>query len=642
MASLLDRTIGAVAPAWALKRAKARMQTRALQNFTALDPALPMPLGGGDAPGSVGASGNPRASTRWWRPIARDARTDTLRHLPIQRGQSRELARTNPIAVGAINTNVDRVVGTGLALSAQPNRDILGWSPEQSAAWKRQVQAEFSLWSDSAECDISCTQNFYDLQGLVLRATLESGDVFTLLPDGAATASQPYKLRVQTIEADRVGNPHGTMETTAIAGGVRSDSAGKPIAYHVYARHPGGRLLAGASADLFAGQWVDALGPSGRRRILHHYRRLRPEQPRGVPYLAPIVEIIKQLGRYTEAEIAAAVISAYFTVFVETADGNPAPIFTGSEEPGQASTGPEEIGMGQGAVVGLAPGESANFADPTRPNPNFDAFTLAMLRQVGMALSIPSELLIKQFNSSYSASKAALLDAWIYFRSVRTWLARSFCQPVYETWLAEAVATGRIAAPGFFTDPLLRWAYTRAFWNGDSMGSISPKDEVAAYTAAIDARLMTRERAEWELFGTDFNETFDTKKTEQAMLAEANMLPVPKAGAAAPLDKPAEPAAAHEPPSITINQAAPIVTVHTPDVHIAQGDTHVTLPESTIQLDAHIAQPDIKVTAPIVNVEVPPTQVVMQPAAPQATRQIVTRDANGEMTEIVTRPIDPQ
>ena len=126
------------------------------------------------------------------------------------------------------------------------------------------------------------------------------------------------------------------------------------------------------------------------------------------------------------------------------------------------------------------------------------------------------------------------------------------------------------------------------------------------------------------------------------MLAEANMLPVPKAGAAAPLDKPAEPAAAHEPPSITINQAAPIVTVHTPDVHIAQGDTHVTLPESTIQLDAHIAQPDIKVTAPIVNVEVPPTQVVMQPAAPQATRQIVTRDANGEMTEIVTRPIDPQ
>ena len=158
-----------------------------------------------------------------------------------------------------------------------------------------------------------------------------------------------------------------------------------------------------------------------------------------------------------------------------------------------------------------------------------------------MALGIPRELLIKQFNSSYSASKAALLDAWIYFRSVRTWLARSFCQPVYETWLSEAVATGRISAPGYFSNPLMRWAYTRAAWNGDSMGSINPKDEVAAYAAAIEARLMTHERAEWELFGSDFNDTFDQKKAEHDQLAAANMLPVPKAGAAAPITEPSTP-----------------------------------------------------------------------------------------------------
>ena len=111
---------------------------------------------------------------------------------------------------------------------------------------------------------------------------------------------------------------------------------------------------------------------------------------------------------------------------------------------------------------------------------------------------------------------------------------RSFCQPVYETWLAEAVATGRITAPGFFTDPLMRWAYTRAAWQGDSMGSINPKDEVAAYTAAIDARLMTRERAEWELFGTDWNETYGQKLAEHDKLNKDDMQPTPKAGAAAP------------------------------------------------------------------------------------------------------------
>ena len=205
--------------------------------------------------------------------------------------------------------------------------------------------------------------------------------------------------------------------------------------------------------------------------------------------------------------------------------------------------------MGAGAVIGLAKGEKASFADPSRPNTAFQPFILAIIQQIGVGLGIPHELLVKQFNASYSASKAALLDAWMWFRSQRTWLARSFCQPVYETWMAEAVATGRIAAPGFFQNPLMRWAYTRAAWHGDSQGSINPKDEVAAYLAAIDGRLMTRERAEWELFGSDWYETFESKETEQEMLKAAELLPVPKAGAPAPAgtgsppgDVPADPA----------------------------------------------------------------------------------------------------
>ena len=80
----------------------------------------------------------------------------------------------------------------------------------------------------------------------------------------------------------------------------------------------------------------------------------------------------------------------------------------------------------------------------------------------------------------------------------------------------------------------MRWAYTRAAWHGDSMGSINPKDEVAAYTSAIDARLMTRERAVWELFGTDFTADFPQMRREHEQLLAADMLPVPKAGAAAP------------------------------------------------------------------------------------------------------------
>ena len=537
--NFFDRAVQAVAPVWAVSRTKARLQLQAFDGVASALGDLQQTGASASMDSGDSSTGGSRSAGRHWPARPLDSKSDTLRFLPTQRGQSRELARTSPIAVGAINTNVDRVVGTGLALSCQPDRDILGWTIEQAAAWKKTTQAEFSLWSDSTESDICNTLNFYEQQALVLRSTLESGDCFTNLPNGQPTSSQPYKLRLQVIEADRVGNEFGKTDGAGgVSGGIKFDGNGRPLACFVYDKHPGAGYQAMTNGNLYKGTFVDFVGASGRRRILHHLRKLRPDQPRGVPYLAPITNLIKQLKRLSDAEVEAAVISAFFTVFIEGSPaGNIAPIYDGLKEADQQASGvtpTEETRLGMGAVVGLAPGETISTANPGRPNPNLDAFITSMLREVGMALGIPQELLSKQFNASYSASKAALLDAWVYFRNVRTWLARSFCQPIYETWLSEAVASGRIAAPGFFTDPLMRWAYTRAAWHGDSMGSINPKDEVAAYTSAIDARLMTRERAVWELFGTDFDTDFPQMRREHNQLLEADMLPVPKAGAAAP------------------------------------------------------------------------------------------------------------
>lgn len=535
--NLIDRAVQAVAPVWAVSRTKARLQMHALDSAVSALGDIQATSDGTTVSASIdsgdSSSGcSPSAGRRWFS-SPRDSKSDTLRFLPTQRGQSRELARTSPIAVGAINVNIDYVVGTGLALSCQPDRDILGWTEEQAAKWKKTTQAEFSLWSDSAESDICNTLNFYEQQALVLRSTLESGDVFTNLPNGQPTSSQPYKLRLQVIEADRVGNEFGKMDSqSGVSGGIKFDGNGRPLACFVYDQHPGAAYQPLTNSNLYKGNFVEFVGSSGRRRILHHLRKLRPDQPRGVPYLAPITNLIKQLKRLSDAEVEAAVISAFFTVFIEGApNGNPAPIFSGAEG---ADTVGDDIKLGQGAVVGLMAGEKATIANPARPNPNLDAFITSMLREVGMATSIPMDVLTKKFDASYSASRAAQLAASKYFNNTRVWLARSFCQPVYETWLSEAVASGRIAAPGFFTDPLMRWAYTRASWHGDSMGSINPKDEVAAYTSAIDARLMTRERAVWELFGTDFTADFPQMRREHEQLLAADMLPVPKAGAAAP------------------------------------------------------------------------------------------------------------
>lgn len=531
MLNLIDKALLPFDPQRVAQRVKARAQVNAFETAASL-------------PGAGGGTSGSGAGSRWWNPFARDARSDTLTHLGTQRGASRELARTNAIAAGAINTSVDRIIGTGLACVATPAASILGWSADQAQEWKASVQAEFSLWADDPQaCDFTGEQNFFQAQATVVRGAKESGDIFTLLPTASRTRMQPYGLRFQLIEADRVGNPKGQMDSEDMAAGIRFGAGGRPLAAHIYDRHPGAGYI-GKGASLYTGQWVDFMGTSGRRRLLHHYKKTRPGQPRGVPYLAPVIDLLKQIGRFTEAEVNAAVLNAFFTVLIETDTGNTAPVWGANGGTAPADSAPaasDEIGLGMGAVIGLAKGEKATFADPKRPNPNAEGFIHMLIGLIGMGLGIPREVLLKQFNSSYSASKAALLDAWVHFRTERFWAGLSFCQPIYETWLAEAVFLGRVSAPGFFSDPLLRWAYTRAAWPGDSMGSINPKDEVAAYTAAIDARLMTRERAEWELGGTDWNASFDQKLAEHQRLAKAGLLPVPKAGAAAPQTKPAEP-----------------------------------------------------------------------------------------------------
>ncbi|WP_164886944.1 phage portal protein [Piscinibacter defluvii] len=538
--NLIDRAIGYFSPRRGMRRA---MQRSAFEAFSGqgLDGAGQSPMNG-----------------RWFVP-PRSADADIVRGLRRQRGESRELRRLNPIAAGAIESNLTRVVGTGLQPVPEPDAAVLGWSDDQAAEWKANTIREFSLFADSKECTLDRQQTFYERQELVLGSRLESGDCFTILPDGEPTATQPYRLRLQLIEADRCANPFGKANDLDVVEGVRLRN-GAPVGYHILDQHPGGLLVTGSKS--FEGRWYDAFGTSGRRQILHHYRPTRPEQTRGVPYLAPVIQAIKDLGRYTEAEISAAVVSAFYTVFIEQ-DGasKPAPVFgmdgtnTGQPPAGENDTVPpsgDEFEMGPAAVIGLGKGEKAVFANPQRPNTAYDPFVMSILTLIGAGLGIPVELLTKKFNASYSASKAALLDAWQHFRTERAWLVLSFCQPVYETWMAEAVSIGRIKAPGFFRDPLIRWAYTRAAWHGDSQGSINPKDEVAAYRDAIDGRLMTHERAEWELFGSDWTRTFPTKKRELQMLDKAGMQPVPKAGAATQpkqqgtADAPAQPQASAE------------------------------------------------------------------------------------------------
>jgi len=479
----LDKIIGYFSPVKAQQRFKARASMAAAGMF-------------------VGASKKRRA-TKMWNAVSGDADKDTLPDLPELRSRSRDLYYNNAIAKGAIDTKVINVVGTGIKLQSRLDREVLSLSEEAATAWEAQTEREWRLFWGRKDCHAARTHNGNSLSRMIYRQARLNGDVFVQLTrsPGINPAWYPYSLRLQVIEADRVCNKDHLRDTELMAGGIEKTAAGAPKAYHILKHHPG-------SLDYKSYEWlsIPAYGSrTGLPNIIHLASLDRPGQSRGIPDLAAVIEPLKQLGNYTDAELMAAVISGMFTVFIETETGETGLSLDEFYDETGASSTDDDYKMGNGAIVELAKGETIHDSNPGRPNTSFDVFVQAILRQVGVAVNLPFELLIKHFTSSYSAARAALLDAWKYFYMERSWFTENFHQIVYEVWMYEAVSSGRIHAPGFFTDPIMRQAYLGSEWIGPARGMINEKDEVAAAKDRVDAGFSTLSSETAQMTGGDWD-----------------------------------------------------------------------------------------------------------------------------------------
>ena len=498
--NILDRAVAAIAPQAAVKRAAARHKLKILDSGY----------------GNYGASHSKKGLIGWLYGGG-SAKEDIQDNLSTLRQRCRDLYMGVPLATGALKTCRTNVVGSGLKLKSQIDYEALRMTEDEARAMESMIEREFALWADSPACDLERLDNFYELQQLAFLNWLMSGDVIATLPV-TSRVNMPYDLRICLIEADRLSNPDGETTNPHIVGGVETNDAGEVVAYHISKHHP-------LSYDMTETGWtrVAAWGEkTGRRNVIHIMNRERIGQRRGVPFLAPVIEALKQLGRYTDAELVAAVVSGLFAIFIEkesvSADSSFGEIIPGED---QVDAGDENsIELAPGLIMDLNEGEKAHDVNPGRPNTAFDGFVVAICRQIGAALEIPYELLVKNFNASYSASRGALLEAWKMFKMYRTWLANDFCQPIYEEWFAEAVAKGRIPAPGFFSDPIRRKAFTGAEWNGPAQGLLNPVQEVTAAEKRVQNGFSTRGREAMEMNGSDYDRNIAQLKREEKALRE--------------------------------------------------------------------------------------------------------------------------
>jgi capsid protein len=93
---------------------------------------------------------------------------------------------------------VTSVVGDGLVLQSQVDRDVLNLTEEQADAWQRKAEREFAIWAKS--CDFTSRLNFDEMQELAFRSVLESGDAL-VVRRRREDPNTTYKLKLQLVKA---------------------------------------------------------------------------------------------------------------------------------------------------------------------------------------------------------------------------------------------------------------------------------------------------------------------------------------------------------------------------------------------------------------------------------------------------------
>lgn len=460
---------------------------------------------------------------RNWTPIAGSPDADILPDQAVMRSRSRDLARNHGVAAGALQTQLDNVLGCGLWLAPTPDYTLLGRDRKWASEWRRPVKALWRNWAETKWCDAGRSLTLDGLAQQIFSGAWLNGDGLALplwMPEPMA----PAATRLQVIESDRLSNPNFTIDSATLRGGVEIDKYGAPIAYHIRKSHPGDQFwfLTGE-----AGEWerIPATTPWGRPRVIHAHDKGRAGQTRGVPALASILKEFKVLGDYKSAELKCAAVNglvAFVTesamdqeAIVELLSGNADALATYQD--GLSNRNRSAVQFREGLGVPLMLGEKLSGFTPTRPSSQFEPFTTAVFKHMATGLNMPYELLLKDFSkTNYSSARAALLEAWRFFVGRRYWLALQFYQPCYELFLEEMVNAGEIEAPTFYEK---KSAWCRARWIGPGRGWVDPMKEAEAAEKRMDILVSTLEE-ECAEQGKDWEELLEQVAEENDRLKE--------------------------------------------------------------------------------------------------------------------------
>jgi len=217
------------------------------------------------------------------------------------------------------------------------------------------VEAYWAEWWD--KCDISTRHTGSTLMQVAVMSMLRDGDfLFVLVRDGDGN------LKIQGIEADRLGDPFKVYTSLELIGGIHIDrTTGAPTAYDIYNRSIG---------DFYTYQLTI---PSSQ--AFHLFDPLRIDQYRGVSAFHTAINDATDIYDIINYEKMAAKVASSQSGIVKRNNNNAADLSTLSNDEDLSGNAIKLEAIESGKISYLEPGEDIIFPiGPSRPSGAFAEF----------------------------------------------------------------------------------------------------------------------------------------------------------------------------------------------------------------------------------------------------------------------------
>ncbi|MFZ9654556.1 MAG: phage portal protein [Limnohabitans sp.] len=422
------------------------------------------------------------------------------------RDRARQLVRDSDYARQALRAIQNNVVGQGVGFQSQV-RMQRGGGLNQTI--NESIEEAWRLWCRRESCDVGGRLCFNDIERLVIRSVVESGEVIVRMVQ-QPFGDSPIPLGLEIIEADLLLDDYnGTAENgNEIRMGVEVDGWGRPQAYYFAheMRHPGDYQFQTYSYSREKIQRIPA------RDVLHVYMIERPGQTRGITWFASAIQRLHHMAGYEEAEVVAARATSSIMGFITSPEG---------ELYGDGVINDQRVSSFEpGVFKYLNPGEQVTVPTMQRPGGEFDPFMRAMLRAVAAGIGCGYESISKDFSqTNYSSSRLSLLDERDHWRVLQSWLIENFHQPIFERWLDMAVLSGTLSLPRYEVSPM---QYRQPRWMPRGWSWVDPQKEVAAYKEAEKAGYTTKTQIIAES-GGDIEDVMQVRRRELDLAEELDL-----------------------------------------------------------------------------------------------------------------------